>query len=68
MNLLILVLFFIGIIVFLLGYFNSNQTCPKPKTVYKYIDRTLAEAQMGPDKQDVYDKFKPMFTQPPIIV
>ena len=68
MELIIIVLFFMGILMFVTGYFQSNQHCPKPKTVVKFIDYTLAEQQMLQDQEGVYRKFLDMFSQTPILV
>lgn len=68
MELIIIVMFFMGVIMFVTGYFQSKQHCPKPKTVVKFIDHTLAEQQMMQDQEGVYEKFLDMFTQQPILV
>lgn len=68
MDLIIITLFFLGILMFVVGYFQSNHNCPKPKTIVKFIDYTLAEQQMLQDQEGVYKKFLDMFTQAPILV
>ena len=68
MELIIIVLFFMGILMFVTGYFQSNQHCPKPKTVVKFIDHTLAEQQLLQDQEGVYNRFLDMFTMQPILV
>lgn len=68
MELIIIVLFFMGLLMFVIGYFQSKQHCPKPKTVVKFIDYTLAEQQMMQDQEGVYMKFLDLFTQQPILV
>lgn len=67
MDLIIITLFFLGILMFVIGYFQSKQHCPKPKTVIKFIDYTLAEKQMIQDQEGVYHRFIDMFTEQPIL-
>lgn len=68
MELIIITLFFLGILMFVVGYFQSNQQCPKPKTIVKFIDYTLAEQQLIQDQEGVYRRYLDMFTQQPILV
>ena len=68
MELIIITLLFMGILMFVVGYFQSNQQCPKPKTVVKFIDKTLAEQQMLDDQEGAFQKFLDMFTDAPILV
>ena len=68
MELIIIVLFFMGILMFVTGYFQSNQHCPKPKTVVKFIDHTLAEQQLLQDQESTYERFLDMFSMSPILV
>lgn len=68
MDLLVITLFFLGILMFVIGYFQSKNHCPKPKTIVKFIDYTLAEQQMIQDQEGVFNKFLDMFTQNPILV
>ena len=68
MDLIIITLFFLGILMFVVGYFQSKQHCPKPKTVVKFIDYTLAEQQMLQDQEGVYNRFIDLFTQQPILI
>lgn len=63
----VIVLFFIGIIISIIGYYESHVSCPKQKIVYKYLDRTIEEAQKGGD-ESVYNKFITMFSDPPILI
>ena len=60
MKVLLIIVFFLGIIITLLGYFKSQTYCPKEKIVYRFVDQTLEERQKG-DKQDVYGMFEYMF-------
>jgi len=68
MELIIIVLFFMGVLMFVTGYFQSNQHCAKPKTIVKFIDYTLAEQQMLQDQESTYERFLDMFVQQPILV
>lgn len=68
MDLIIVTLFFLGIIMFVVGYFQSKQHCPKPKTIVKFIDYTLAEKQMLQDQEGAYRRHLDMFTETPILV
>ena len=67
MELVIITLFFLGILMFVIGYFQSKQNCPKPKTIVKFIDYTLAEQQMLQDQEGTYRRFLDMFTEQPIL-
>ena len=65
MGVLVIVLFFIGIILALVGYYQNNQNCPIQKTKYKFLPRTVEEDQAY--NTSVYEIFQGMFTQPPIL-
>lgn len=58
-------LLFIGTILIIQGYYNNLATCPKPKTVIKYVPRSFYEEQVAPavatDDLDSY--YKKMFEQ-----
>lgn len=62
----ILVLFFIGIIFTIIGYYESSKSCEKPKIIYKYVDQTIEEAQKG-GQPSVYNQFLTLFSDPPIL-
>lgn len=66
MNEFILTLFFIGIIMAVIGYYQSNVSCPKQKIIYKFVDQTIEEAQKS-DSQDLYNDFLPMFEDAPLL-
>jgi hypothetical protein len=68
MDLVIITLFYLGILMFVIGYFQSKQHCPKPKTVVKFIDYTLAEQQLIQNQEGVYERFLDMFSQQPILI
>lgn len=60
MKIFLITLFFIGIIVTVIGFYQSKSTCPKNKVVYKFIDQSLEESQKG-DQLSVLHLYKPMF-------
>ena len=66
MNTYILVLFFIGIIITVIGYYESKEM-PAPKTIIKFIDKTIEEAQKS-GQDDVYSTYITMFSDPPILI
>ena len=68
MDLIIITLFFLGVLMFVIGYFQSKQNCPKPKTIVKFIDYTLAEQQMLQDQEGVYKRFLNLFNSQPILI
>jgi len=49
-------LLFVGTILVLQGYYSQKYTCPKPKTVIKYVPRTFYEDQMDDTNIDQYYK------------
>lgn len=58
----IILLIFFGMLLLLLNSYNkTQQNCPAPQTIYKYLPRTFDEEQNEP----VYpsDIFKTMFSQ-----
>tara|TARA_B110000285_G_C14951784_1_gene527160 strand:- start:447 stop:650 length:204 start_codon:yes stop_codon:yes gene_type:complete len=63
----LITLFFIGLILTIIGYYeNKNKNIPT-KVEYKFIDKTIEEAQK--DTQDVPSViFKNLFNSAPIIV
>ncbi len=53
-------LLFVGTILILQGYYNNIAACPKPKTIIKYVPRSVYEDQLSENnKLDTY--FKTMF-------
>ena len=66
MRIYVLVIFFLGIIMTIIGHYQSNQT-PKGKIVYRFIDKTIEEAQKS-DQESVYNLFAPLFVDPPILI
>ena len=65
MKLLIVILFFIGIIITLIGYYQSKQNCPIRKTKYKFLPKTVEEEQAY--GHSVYKIYRRMFLDPPIL-
>ncbi len=62
----VLTLFFLGVITTIIGYYESRQA-PAPKVVYKFVDKTIEEAQKG-GQESVYNMYLQMFTDPPLLV
>ena len=65
MKIILLILFFIGIIVTILGYYESKNNEQK-KVEYKFIDKSIEEWYKDNSK-GAYDIFKPMFTNNSIL-
>ena len=61
MRLFTVSLFFIGIIMSVVGYYRANTSCPIQKIKYKFIPKTLEEEQA--DLTSVSATFKGMFTR-----
>ena len=53
-------LLFIGTFLIIQGYYNQSSQCPVPKTVIKYIPRSLYEEQLS-DNQNLEIFYKSMF-------
>lgn len=53
-------LLFIGIILVIQAYYSNNNTCPEPKTIIKYVPRSIYEEQLS-DKQKLTEFYKVMF-------
>ena len=62
----LLVLFFLGIIMIIIG-FQRARGSPTPKIIYKYVDKTIEEAQKG-GQESVYSQFIQMFEDPPLLI
>jgi len=58
-KLVLLVMFFIGIIFVIIGYYNSKIFTPRQKIIYKFIDKNMEENIY--DSQDVSTQFEDMF-------
>jgi len=63
----IITLFFIGLIITIIGYYENKTKNIPTKIEYKFIDKTIEEAQK--DTQEVPSViFKNLFNDAPIIV
>lgn len=62
-----IILFFVGIIMTLIGYYENKKNNIIPKVEYKFIDKSLEEAQKDKDIGP-FQMFKTMFVDPPILV
>ena len=62
----ILVLFFLGIIFTIIGYYESIKNCGRTKTIYKFVDQTIEEAQKG-GQPSVFNQYITLFSDPPIL-
>ena len=62
----VIVIFFLGIIMTIIGHYQSKQA-PAGKIVYKFVDQTIEEAQKG-GQESVFNQFAPMFTDPPLLI
>ena len=63
----LIVLFFLGIIITIIGHYQANSNCAKEKIVYKFMDKTIEEAQKS-GQESVYNKFSDMFVDPPLLI
>jgi len=63
----LITLFFIGLILIIIGYYENKQQNIPTKIEYKFIDKTIEEAQK--DKQEVPSViFKNLFNSAPILI
>lgn len=60
MKALSIFLLFIGIILVIQAYYSNNTKCPEPKTIIKYVPRSIYEEQLS-DKQKLTEFYKLMF-------
>lgn len=62
-----IILFFVGIIMALIGYYENKTINISPKVEYKFLDKSIEEAQkdktIGP-----FEMFKDMFVDPPLLI
>jgi hypothetical protein len=61
-KLLLIIIFFIGLILIVIELTKNSFRCPKEKIVYRFIPRTLEEESKEPVL--VSEVFKTMFSQP----
>ena len=62
MKSIIMLLFMIGLIMVVAGFYKKNLKCPPPKVIYKYVPRTFKEEQENPAQAT--DIFSKMFKEP----
>lgn len=67
MEKIVIILFFVGIILTIIGYYENKKNNIKSKIEYKFIDKSLEEAQKDLDKGP-YEIFKSMFVDPPLLI
>ena len=60
MKIFAILFLFIGSILVIQAYYSNVSVCPKPKTVIKYVPRSLYEDQLS-DKQKLTEFYKIMF-------
>ena len=60
MKALSIFLLFIGIILVIQAYYSNNTKCPEPKTIIKYVPRSIYEEPLS-DKQKLTEFYKLMF-------
>ena len=51
---------FVGIILVIQAYYKNLSACPKPKTIIKYVPRSIYEDQLS-DNQKLTEFYKTMF-------
>jgi hypothetical protein len=59
MNYFLLLLIFLGFILIVVGYVNTQVTCGPRRVEYRYIPKTIMEEQESPDS--ITDIFAKMF-------
>jgi len=63
----LITLFFIGLILIIIGYYENKRQNIPTKIEYKFIDKTIEEAQK--DNQEVPSViFKNLFNKAPILI
>lgn len=60
MKIFAILFLFIGIVLVIQAYYTNVSVCPKPKTVIKYVPRSVYEDQLS-DKQKLTEFYKVMF-------
>jgi len=59
-GLVIVSLFYVGILLLAIGFVQNKAECPAPKTIYKFVPRTFEESQEDPALPS--EIFKDMFS------
>jgi hypothetical protein len=54
-------LLFVGTVLIIQGYYSNMAVCPKPKTIIKYVPRSVYEEQLS-GYDNVENKYQDMFT------
>ena len=54
---------FIGTILIIQGYYSNLAACPKPKTIIKYVPRSMYEEQLSSEGGNLDSYYKSMFEQ-----
>jgi hypothetical protein len=62
MDILIFLLFIVGVIFFAMGWAKSELQCPPPKIVYKYIPENLLDTQFSKENMPS-EIYKDLFLQ-----
>lgn len=65
MKVFLLTLFFIGIIMTIIGFYMSQKNNVK-KVEYRFVGQNLGESQKL-NKETIYDTYKPMFNDSSIL-
>ena len=55
-----ILILFIGIILVIQAYYNNMAACPEPKTIIKYVPRSIYDEQLS-DKQKLTEFYKVRF-------
>lgn len=55
-------LLFVGTVLIIQGYYSNLSACPKPKTIIKYVPRTVYEEQLS-EKENLDTYYKSLFDQ-----
>ena len=61
-RIILLTMFFIGVLIIIIAIMKENKYCPKERIVYKYIPRSFENEQNN--EVSVTDIFNVMFSQP----
>ena len=53
-------LLFVGTVLIIQGYYSNIASCPKPKTIIKYVPRSVYEEQLS-GNENLESYYKSMF-------
>lgn len=62
-----IILFFVGIIMAIIGYYENKTINTTSKIEYKFLDKSIEEAQKDKDVGP-FEIFKSMFVDPPLLI